>query len=118
LPGYYVGRDGGDSEVAYVGERGSEIIRTDSGQMFLTPSTKTIAYLPQGADVIPAPETQKMLQSGVDTKELKQLNGKIDKLISVINNKPETAVNITEKGLFTIYKRGTNRTKYIGGLRG
>jgi hypothetical protein len=116
VPGYFMGREGGDAEVAYVGEQGREIIKTNDG-MYLTPASKTLTYLPQGADVIPAPETSKMLAQGFDVKELKELNGKLDKLINVINLKPETAINITEKGMFTVVKRGTNRTKYIGGLK-
>jgi hypothetical protein len=53
LPQYAKGRKGGKAEHAIVGEIGQEAIVTTDGKVTLTPSTPSLAYIPQGADVIP-----------------------------------------------------------------
>ncbi|WP_170172525.1 phage tail tape measure protein [Hymenobacter rigui] len=62
LPQYFVGRDGGPAEWAWVGERGPELVTTPSGQAQLF-SQPTVTYLPAGADVHTADKTRQLLAS-------------------------------------------------------
>jgi len=116
LPGYYMGRDGGDAEFAKVSERGGEIIQNPDGSMVYVPKPSTV-FLPQDAIVHPASVSKKMLKESIRLTELRELNGNVIKLISVIENKPETAFSITEKGLEKIVRKGQSVARYKGGLK-
>ncbi|WP_185817030.1 phage tail tape measure protein [Hymenobacter metallilatus] len=62
LPQYFVGRDGGPAEWAWVGEKGPELVTMPSGQAQLF-SQPTVTYLPAGADVHTADKTRQLLAS-------------------------------------------------------
>ncbi|MDF7810701.1 phage tail tape measure protein [Hymenobacter sp. YC55] len=61
IPQYFKGREGGPAEWAMVGDRGAELVSTTSGkaQLFSQP---TITYLPQGATVHTATQTNEILR--------------------------------------------------------
>jgi hypothetical protein len=52
IPQYAKGRKGGKAEWAIVGEQGQEVI-AHQGQLTITPDKPTMAFLPEGAEVIP-----------------------------------------------------------------
>jgi len=53
VPQYAEGREGGKAEMAIVGEEGKEAIQYKTGEVYLTPDTPTLTYLPEGARVLP-----------------------------------------------------------------
>jgi hypothetical protein len=123
LPQYAKGRKGGKAEHAIVGEIGQEAIVTTDGKVTLTPSTPSLAYIPQGADVIPHNELIKnsayvaLAKQGTVTTDKLQMaliaefernTEKIDELISVTKSKNLTA---TYNGLggFESYKQANIR---------
>jgi hypothetical protein len=123
LPQYAKGRKGGKAEHAIVGEIGQEAIVTTDGKVTLTPSTPSLAYIPQGADVIPHNELIKnsayvaLARQGTVTTDKLQMaliaefernTEKIDELISVTKSKNLTA---TYNGLggFESYKQANIR---------
>jgi hypothetical protein len=113
LPGYAHGRDGGDAEFAYTGEQGTEAIVTN-GNVFFTPPTSTLTYLPAGASVIPAPQTASMIESGFFTNSTESLSlQKLDDIEKAIRNKREFHVNITDKGVGMSAKQAANFMNYI-----
>lgn len=113
IPGYYTGRDGGDAELAYVGERGSEAVIND-GSVWFTPPTKTLTYLPENSSVLTASETVRAMQAGMFTNStIESGPDKLDELIRVVKNKKETSLNITEKGLGMTAKKAANYMYYI-----
>jgi hypothetical protein len=113
LPGYAHGRDGGDAEFAYTGEQGTEAIVTN-GNVFFTPPTSTLTYLPAGASVIPAPQTASMIESGFFTNSTESLSlQKLDDIEKAIKNKREFHVNITDKGVGMSAKQAANFMNYI-----
>ena len=113
LPGYAHGRDGGDAEFAYTGEQGTEAI-VANGNVFFTPPTSTLTYLPAGASVIPAPQTASMIESGFFTNSTESLSlQKLDDIEKAIRNKREFHVNITDKGVGMSAKQAANFINYI-----
>jgi hypothetical protein len=112
IPGYEKGRDGGAEELAFVGERGREIVY-GKNFAYLTPPTKTLTYLPAGASVLPAGDTKQILSN-----DYSELSDRLQRIESAIINKPETEFHITEKGIYMQVKRGQNKTKYINGIKG
>jgi hypothetical protein len=123
LPQYAKGRKGGKAEHAIVGEIGQEAIVTTDGKVTLTSSTPSLAYIPQGADVIPHNELIKnsayvaLAKQGTVTTDKLQMaliaefernTEKIDELISVTKSKNLTA---TYNGLggFESYKQANIR---------
>jgi hypothetical protein len=123
LPQYAKGRKGGKAEHAIVGEIGQEAIVTTDGKVTLTPSTPSIAYIPQGADVIPHNELIKnsayvaLARQGVVTTDKLQIalitefeknTEKIDELISVTKSKNLTAT-YNGLGAFESYKQANIR---------
>lgn len=123
LPQYAKGRKGGKAEHAIVGEIGQEAIVTTDGKVTLTPSTPSLAYIPQGADVIPHNELIKnsayvaLARQGTVTTDKLQMaliaefeknTEKIDELINVTKSKNLTA---TYNGLggFESYKQANIR---------
>ncbi len=113
IPGYYTGRDGGDAEYAYVGERGTEAVISD-GSVWFTPPTKTLTYLPENASVLTAAETVRAMQAGMFTNStVESAPDKIDELIRVVKNKKEFNFEVTEKGLGMTAKKAANYMFYI-----
>ena len=123
LPQYAKGRKGGKAEHAIVGEIGQEAIVTTDGKVTLTPSTPSLAYIPQGADVIPHNELIKnsayvaLAKQGTVTTDKLQMaliaefernTEKIDELISVTKSKNLTAT-YNGLGAFESYKQANIR---------
>jgi hypothetical protein len=123
LPQYAKGRKGGKAEHAIVGEIGQEAIVTTDGKVTLTPSTPSLAYIPQGADVIPHNELIKnsayvaLARQGTVTTDKLQMaliaefernTEKIDELISVTKSKNLTAT-YNGLGAFESYKQANIR---------
>jgi hypothetical protein len=106
-----------------VGEIGQEAIVTTDGKVTLTPSTPSLAYIPQGADVIPHNELIKnsayvaLARQGTVTTDKLQMaliaefernTEKIDELISVTKSKNLTAT-YNGLGAFESYKQANIR---------
>ena len=123
LPQYAKGRKGGKAEHAIVGEIGQEAIVTTDGKVTLTPSTPSLAYIPQGADVIPHNELIKnsayvaLAKQGVVTTDKLQMalidefernTNEIKELKEIMKSKNLTA---TYNGLggFESYKQANIR---------
>lgn len=72
IPEYAVGRKTGPAELAVVGEKGREIIRHETGEMYLTPDRPTLTYLPARAEVIPHDkiESRILLQEAFENRTL------------------------------------------------
>jgi len=123
LPQYAKGRKGGKAEHAIVGEIGQEAIVTTDGKVTLTPSTPSIAYIPQGADVIPHNELIKnsayvaLARQGVVTTDKLQMalidefernTNEIKELKEIMKSKNLTAT-YNGLGAFESYKQANIR---------
>jgi len=64
---FEVGTQSAPGGLAFVGEAGTELIKTPSGRMVLSPDTATLANLPKGSKVFPHEETMRMIAlNGLD----------------------------------------------------
>ncbi|HEY5588420.1 MAG TPA: hypothetical protein VIK86_05625 [Candidatus Paceibacterota bacterium] len=127
IPKYKHGRNGGDDELAIVGDGGTEGIQLSSGERFLTPNKDTLVHLPKGASVIPNYELFK--NSAFDNvptfensynMDLQSLGNKIDSLqggfimvSETVKHKKELHVNISAAGLEIMEKNGNSFSKYV-----
>lgn len=106
-----------------VGELGAELI-TVGAEAFLSPSHPTVLDLPGGSDIYPTGETMKRLAAaGMGQSErigsrgdMVYLGKKIDLLNNTIQNKRETHINITERGLEKVIRNGEIRTQILNDL--
>lgn len=128
IKGFYTGVEDFQGGMAYVGERGQEIVKTDNG-LFLTPAQKTLTYLPEHTDVIDNTKTMQILngigsvndlKSNKENQWINQLLESNKNLNKTIKNKKFMQINIDSKG-FNVYQyEGNNVTrrhdKYFRGI--
>lgn len=62
IPQYEKGRRGGKEELALINENGAEFIKHNGQYKIAAAGKKTLTVLPEGADVIPARQTKKILE--------------------------------------------------------
>ena len=112
IPSYRKGRKGGKAEIARVSEEGSEGLLTKEGKMFLTPEQETLAYIPQGATIIPHHELVDMVgkssitglprwegENFTDMGLLIAQNERMERsIVSAVKNKRELHLNIDQHG--------------------
>ena len=60
LPKFWTGTKSSPEGPAWVGERGTELLRYPSGELRYTPPSATLTYLPNGTEVISNPELRRM----------------------------------------------------------
>ena len=119
LPQYALGRTGGKGEMAIVGERGSELIRTGN-ESYLTPDKPTLTYIPSGADIIPNDKLVQMEMDNRSTGErmsesigLNIVANKLDNVEAAIKNKKEVSFIGTERGIRAVVRNGNSLTEYL-----
>lgn len=127
IPKYKHGRRGGNAELAFVGDAGTEGIELETGEKFLTPNRETLVHLPSGASVIPNYELYKNTAfEGVPTfensyniemqlmvNELAAVKSGIYFVAETVKNKRELHLNITKSGFETLAKDGNSWTKFV-----
>ena len=125
VPGYEKGREGGPAEwaILHPGE-----LRGKDGKYYPTPGVPALTFLSGGESVIPRPDVEAMtragLLSGMGNSVMmnfgtKSLEDKVENLQNgfrmvcrTINEQPGTQINITEKGIFTVVKKGNSTYEY------
>lgn len=122
VSGFFKGTDNAPEGLAFVGERGAELIQTPSGQLALSPNRATLAYLEKGTKVYPHEKTLAMLAgTGVDTAAGDfQMLALIDKSIrkngeDVVNAINNSSTKLVEQGsqVYRIMKSKEGNSKYI-----
>lgn len=122
LPRFAEGTDDAPGGLSWVGDGGKkEMVREPGGKTWLTPSVPTVMNVPKHSIVYP--DARAVLESGLavnqygrlvnrgnDTSKIEQ---KLDKLTSVIKNKPVLKMNATERGLAAMWEYGANTVTYV-----
>lgn len=98
IPKFFKGVRNFEGGIAEVGEKGSEIIKTKEGRMFLTPEKATRMVLPEGSDVITHTETERMLLSGMQPAKFDQLIREQKATRKMLAGKPTYHLNIDARG--------------------
>ena len=129
IPEYYTGTEEAKEGLAWVGERGRELVVTPQGQVWETPGTPTLTYLQAGTKVINNEEYLEMLKSersnstmpnlqgsaiGVDAANIQlTFKAETDKIVKAIQSKPDAVINVTDYGIELFQKRGMSWTEYL-----
>lgn len=130
IPSFEKGRKGGKATFAEVGEAGTEAIVSKGGDVSFTPDRSTLAYLPEGASVIPHRDLIEMAgrasmtdiprwpgsdSSGfADLKNEMMMNrAGIMMLNETIKNKKEAHITMDKHGIRTAMADGHNWIEYI-----
>lgn len=128
IPKFAKGTESSPEGLAFVGERGTEIMITPSGDIGLTPSSTTLTYLEKGTKVINAEKTKEILatmslSTGEKDGSIYNYSLNLDSLIkehrkstkeirSAILNKPEYTTILTERGLKSSFYRSKKWINY------
>lgn len=129
IPQYYTGTEDAKEGLAWVGERGRELVVTPQGQVWETPDNPTLTYLQAGTKVINNDDYLEMLKSERSNTTLQNIAGssvaldtaniqltfkaETDKIVKAIQSKPDAVVNITDYGIELYHKRGMSWTEYL-----
>jgi len=99
--------------LAWVGEKGTEIIKTPDGGMYLTPDHATKAFLPEHSEVIPNHLVKNELaEMGVKSSQVKE-NKVWTEILEAIKTKKETSINMDANGFSVHLANRGNVTKFI-----
>lgn len=124
LPRFAHGTDDAPGGLSIVGDGGrSELVKEPTGKMWVTPKVPTVMNVPKHSIVYP--DARLMLESGLvvnrfgrlvetgqgtDTRKIEQ---KLDKLTSVVKNKPVLNMRAGQDGLVAMWEFGANRVEYV-----
>jgi hypothetical protein len=119
VPEFAKGVENFEGGPAIVGEKGRELVRTDSGT-YLTPDRATLTYLPRGADVITAPKTRELLAGNSTLSRGRNEWSAIDTapIAKAIMGMPVQSLEISERGLERYVTKGNRTTKILNKKRG
>lgn len=131
IPQYYTGTEDSQGGLAWLGERGKELLITPQGQAYETPGTATLADIPAHSKVIKHDEYMEMLKGEKINStmrvnrngELEILSGqlKLNQLsnneiiheLKELNKKPDAVFKITDYGIENYRKHGASWTEYL-----
>lgn len=122
LPQYYTGTKSSKGGLAHVGEKGTELMITPSGDVRLTPHKDTIMNLEKGTRIFNHSETKRILQGRTNIREslmsldgLKNSQKQGAKMIvkAIESNKKSPSTYITKEGWFNTQKQNSGFSKYL-----
>lgn len=127
LPRFAEGTEDAPGGLSVVGDAGrSELVREPGGKMWVTPNVPTVMNVPKHSIVYPDARLMlesglvvnrqgRLVQSGTDTSKIEQ---KLDKLTSVIKNKPVLNMRADQSGLTAMWEYGANWVTYVDDCTG
>jgi tape measure domain-containing protein len=104
---------------AIVGERGTEMVVTESGQVYYTPPTATLLDLPKGSQVIPNHLlSQREIAYATNGKMYSKaqpdmISGQLSEIGSILKGLPIHQITMDEKGFQKFIKTETRTTKVL-----
>lgn len=129
IPKFAKGTSSSPEGLAYVGEQGSELIISPTGDVSLTPDRTTLTYLEKGSKVYTASQTREMLANmsitGGNMSNTYEVNmtalieeqkKSTKELKDAFLNKPEYRTILTERGLKGSYARSKKWNNYKNSL--
>ena len=129
IPKFAKGTSSSPEGFAYVGEQGSELIISPTGDASLTPDRTTLTYLEKGSKIYTASQTREMLANmsitGGNMSNTYEVNmtalieeqkKSTKELKDAFLNKPEYRTILTERGLKGSYARSKKWNNYKNSL--
>lgn len=121
LPRFAHGTDDAPGGLSVVGDAGkTELVKEPSGKIWKTPNVPTVMNVPKHSIVYP--DARAVLESGlvvnrhgrlVEAAKDNKIEQKLDKLISVVRNKPVLNMHADQSGLTAMWQYGANRVGYV-----
>lgn len=124
IPKFAIGTNYSPEGLAYVGEKGQELVVTPSGKKLLTPNVSTLTYLEKGSKVIPNHKLNSMALDGLagvsrftssSTNDFQVLakatNDSAERITKAI--KGQSGTIITEGGLYQQHIKAAKFANYI-----
>lgn len=124
IPAFYKGTMNSPEGLAKVGEKGTELMITPSGDAMLTPAKETLTYLEKGTKIFTAGQTKKILEGqksldgmhahyNIDLGQLvnEQRNSTRELKKAFKDNASKTF--ITKKGLHVVHSKNSNFNSYL-----
>lgn len=124
VPAFAKGTKDAPGGLAIVGEKGSELITTPSGEKYLSPSEATLTDLPKHSEVLTASQTKDVLDSMGSEDPLKKEESELvalaealgvgnRKLLDAVDNQRMYSFNMTRNGIEMFLKTKNNKTTYL-----
>ncbi len=103
---------------AIVGEEGSELVVTQSGKVYKTPSTASLVNLSEKSHVIPAPLTEKILSGKYEVNSSAdylpgQIVARLESIEGTLRGLPFTNVQLDREGFFVYQEQRAAKTKRL-----
>lgn len=125
LPAFAVGTESSPAGPALVGEKGSELVVTPSGDLSLTPSSTSVMDLERGSKIYTAQETKNILDAfGNSARNLSdpiiastgltsdEFHRGICRMEDAFENRAEQVFQINKNGIDLFYRHKGNKTAY------
>ncbi len=115
LKGFAKGTNDAPGGLAFVGEKGREIITLPDGSKYLTPDVSTLINLPKHSEVTPNHLVENELREVLKMENVSNAsdNSLMLELISVIKSKPSASFSINSHGISVMAKKGQSTTKWL-----
>lgn len=120
VPQFFKGTKDSPEGLAWIGERGTELIDAPGIGKFLSPDKPTLVDLPLHSKVLTHEETLNALarNGGSQIPQLQEqsnnvIGGKIDKLINTVKNKKHVSINVTRQGIEMAIESAHLKTLYL-----
>lgn len=112
IAGFAKGTDSSPEGLAWVGEKGRELMIDRRGNVGFSPDKAALTYLEKGTKIIPADLTERMMMGSKRRPNDRQQNEMIPYLDKLVN-KPVTSVNIDNTGISVMTETSATLTKRI-----
>jgi hypothetical protein len=119
IPEFKIGTKDSPGGPAIVGEEGRELMIDTYGGVQLSPERASLVYLKPHTQIIPARETDLIMQKAIENREPDRtiVNVDMEPVIEAIKNKKEYTFNFTDEGLRISEREGNWNKNYMNNFR-
>jgi len=119
LPEFRIGTKDSPEGWAKVGEEGRELMIDTYGGVQLSPERASLVYLKPHTQIIPARETDLIMQKAIENREPDRtvVNVDMEPVIEAIKNKREYTFNFTDEGIKISERQGNWNRNYMNNFR-
>lgn len=125
IPQFYKGTSSSPEGLAFVGERGTELIRYPDGSEALTPNSASLSWLPKGSEVLTNEQTKRYLagqamretggrsSSGLDISPMVKQQAQMNRQLKKMQRTPGKGTVLTKGGLLHVHRSGSKWSNYL-----
>jgi hypothetical protein len=119
LPEFKIGTKDSPEGFAKVGEEGRELMIDTYGGVQLSPERASLVYLKAHTQIIPARETDLIMQKAIENRDPDRtvVNVDMEPVIEAIKNKKEYTFNFTDEGIKISERSGNWCKNYMNNFK-